>query len=108
MILKSAVFALFASLTLAPAAFAAQSFDGFVSDSMCGRKHMMPGMSDAQCTQACLKEGSKYVLVAGSKIYTLGAKPEKLAPFAGQHVKVDGTLKGTTLDVQSIRTVAAR
>ena len=95
------------ALSLTPAALAAQTFDGVVSDSMCGRKHMMPGKSDAQCVQECVKAGSKYVLIVGSKIYTLRAKPDAISPFAGQHVKVEGTLDGTTLEVTSIHSAAA-
>ena len=107
MLSKFAVFALFASLSLTPAALAAQSFTGVVTDSMCGVKHMMPGRSDAQCVQECVKAGSKYELVVGTKTYTLSSKPEKIAPFAGQHVRVEGMLKGATLDVQSIHGVEA-
>ena len=95
------------ALLFTPSAFAAQTFQGVVSDSMCGLKHMMPGKSDAQCIQACVRAGSRYVLVAGSKTYTLGTKPEKIAPFAGQHVQVEGTLNGTTLQVTSIHAAAA-
>lgn len=105
--LKSTLFTLIATAALTSTALAAQSFDGVVTDSMCGLKHMMPGKSDAQCIQECVKAGSKYVLVVGAKTYTLGAKPEKLAPFAGQHVRVDGSLQGTTLNVQSIRGASA-
>jgi len=79
-----------------------QAYDGVISDSMCGKKHMMPGKSDAQCIQECVKAGSKYVLVVGEKIYTLDARPQTIAPFAGKHVLLQGELRGTALSVQSI------
>jgi len=95
--------ALLATAFLTPTLASAQAFDGVITDSMCGLKHMMPGKSDAKCIQECIKAGSKYVLVVGSKTYTLAAKPDTLAPFAGKHVHVDGALSGTTLAVNSIQ-----
>ena len=88
----------FASTTKA----AAKTFVGSISDSMCGAKHMMPGQSDKDCTLACVKAGSKFVLAdASGKVYQLSdqKKPEQ---FAGQKVKVTGTLKGDTITVTSI------
>lgn len=99
---KSTVLVLVAAAAFTPAALAAQSFDGTVSDSMCGLKHMMPGKSDAQCIRECVKAGSKYVLVVGSKTYTLGGPSDQIAAFAGQRVHVEGTLHATTLTVQAI------
>jgi hypothetical protein len=80
-----------------------KTFVGNISDSMCGLKHMMPGESDKQCTLDCVKAGSKYVLAdpAGGKVYQLTdqKKPEM---FAGQRVKVTGTLHGDTISVAAI------
>lgn len=91
-------------LSLAGTAKAAtRTFVGNISDSMCGLKHMMPGESDKDCTLACVKAGSKYVLadVANGKIYQLSdqKKPEQ---FAGQKVKVTGSVKGDMINVTSI------
>ncbi len=81
---------------------AGKTFEGNISDSMCGVKHMMPG-GDKACTLECVKSGSKYVLAdpASGKVYQLSdqKKPEE---FAGQKVKVTGTLKGSTITVTSI------
>jgi hypothetical protein len=81
---------------------AAQTFEGVVSDSMCEKKHMMPGKSDADCIAECIKAGSAYVLVADNKVYTLTAKPGVLAAYAGKHVKVQGELKNNTITVAAI------
>jgi len=86
---------------------AAQIIDGVVSDTMCGKKHMMPGKPDAQCVQKCVKSGSSYALVAGGKVYTLAGKPQTIAPFAGKHVKVEGELKNGTVTVSSIHAAKA-
>jgi len=84
-----------------------QNFDGVITDSMCKGKHMMPGKSDAQCIQECVKAGSKYVLMVGSKMYILDGKAQAIAPLAGKHVRVSGELKGSTLTVQSIHDTAS-
>jgi hypothetical protein len=81
---------------------APQTLNGVISDSMCAKNHMMPGKTDAQCVQECVKAGSKYVLVSGSKVYTLSAKPTTIAPFAGKHVQVQGEVNGTALAIQTI------
>jgi hypothetical protein len=82
---------------------AAQSFTGVVSDSMCKQKHMMPGKSDAQCTEECVKAGASYVLVSGDKVYTLSAKKGLIAPFAGKKVQVQGSLQGAFITVTAIK-----
>lgn len=82
---------------------ASQMFEGTISDSMCEKKHMMPGKTDAECIKACVEAGSDYVLVADKKVYTLKAKPTQLADFAGKHVTIEGELKQNTITVTSIR-----
>lgn len=82
---------------------AVETIDGVVSDSMCVKKHMMPGRSDAECIKECVKSGSSYVLVSGDKVYTLSGKPQSIAPFAGKQVHVQGDLKQNTISVTSIR-----
>jgi hypothetical protein len=70
---------------------------------MCGKKHTMAaGKTDAQCVQECIKSGSSYALVTGSKVYTLAAKPQTIAPFAGKRVHIQGDVKGTIITVNSI------
>jgi hypothetical protein len=93
-----------ASLSFAgPAKAGTKTFVGNITDGMCGLKHMMSGKSDRECTLECVKAGSTYVLadVANGKVYQLSdqKKPEE---FAGQKVKVTGTLKGDTISVTTI------
>jgi hypothetical protein len=82
---------------------ATQSFTGVISDSMCKQKHMMPGKTDAQCVEECVKAGASYVLVSGNKVYTLSAKKGLIAPFAGKKVQVQGNLQGTSITVTTIK-----
>lgn len=81
---------------------AAQPIEGVISDTMCGKKHMLPGKTDADCIAECLQGKATYALVSGNKVYTLTAKPQTIAPFAGKHVQVEGSVKGNTITVTGI------
>ena len=103
---KSSIFTfLFLTVTLIPASqqvyAAASTIDGIVSDTKCGKKHL-PGKTDVQCIQECLKNEASYARVVGANVYTLTGKPETIAPFACKHVKVVGTVKQLMLTVISI------
>jgi len=91
-----------AGISFASPKGAEKTFVGSISDSMCGLKHTMGG-GDKECTLECVKGGSTYVLAdpASGKVYDLSdqKKPEA---FAGQKVKVTGTLKGKVITVTSI------
>lgn len=81
---------------------ATQTLSGIVSDSMCGRKHMMPGKSDAECIKECVKTGSKYVLVVGGKTYSLNGRVAAIESFAGKHVQVKGDVNQNAINVTEI------
>ena len=98
-----AVLLVLLAAVLAVAADKPQSFTGKISDTMCGAKHMMAGASDADCTRACVKQGSKYALVVGDNVYTLeGGDAATLDKLAGQKATVSGTLKDKTITVASV------
>jgi len=78
---------------------------GYVSDSMCGLKHMSGMGDDKNCTLACLKQGSKLVLADRDhkRVYRLDQTgQEKARDFTGQKVKVTGTLSGRTIRVTAV------
>jgi hypothetical protein len=79
-----------------------QTLTGIVGDAMCGAKHMMPGDA-ASCTRACIKQGSKYVLVVGDKVYTLSGHSEELDKLAGQQATVTGKVNGEDVEVSSVK-----
>jgi hypothetical protein len=91
------------------AAQSQQTFVGTITDDMCatakgGHTTMRMGPTDAECTKACVAaHGAEYVLADGTNVYTLSDQktPEK---FAGQRVRVAGTLDAKTkkIQVQSI------
>lgn len=86
-------------------------FTGTVTDSLCGRdghseamrmsKSM--GTSPASCVVACVRQGAKYVLLdsSGKKLYSLSDQ-FAAGKFAGQEVKVTGTLAKNTIHVDNI------
>ena len=103
---KLTIFLFGCALVLGAAAHK-RTFTGVISDSMCGADHSMMGVKpDAKCVHECVRNGSKYVLVVGPKIYILSDQqtPEK---FAAQKVMVTGTLDSmaTTLTVDKIEPV---
>src|SRR2546428_9311635 len=78
---------------------------GYISDSMCGLKHMSGMGDDKSCTLACVKGGSKFVLADRDHkvVYRLdNTGQEKAREFAGQKVKVTGRVTGKTIKVTSI------
>jgi hypothetical protein len=93
-----------AALSAAPGK---QTFRGKIADEICakaGHAQMQMGPTDGECSVACANiHGALYVLYDGKDIYTLSDQrtPEK---FAGQKVKVIGTLdiKTKTIQVDSI------
>jgi hypothetical protein len=108
--MKHLILSLLLSLLAAAALSAAppkQTFTGTVTDSMCSKgdhSQMQMGPTDAACTMACINvHGAAYVLYDGKDVYTLSDQrtPEK---FAGQKVRVIGTLdtKTKTIQVDSI------
>ena len=100
--------AVFAALS-APAG--KQSFTGTITDDMCPKadhSRMQMGPTDAECARACADiHGASYVLYDGKNIYMLSDQktPEK---FAGQKVKVVGTLDPKTGSIQVDSITAAK
>jgi hypothetical protein len=58
-------------------------------------------MNPAECTKMCVRAGSKYVLVVGSKRYALAGSESQLDGLAGQRANIAGTLDGNTIKVSS-------
>ena len=93
---------LFAGAALVFAAAAPKTFSGVITDTMCGKDHSMMNVKpDSKCVAECVKAGSKYALLEGSNVYELSDQKTS-EKFAGQKVKVTGTLDGQTITVKSI------
>jgi hypothetical protein len=85
------------------------TFTGKISDSACGASHAKMKAehsnikSDRDCTLACVKAGSKYVLVSGGKVYDIENQNfPGLEEYAGDNVRMTGDLKGNTITVAKI------
>ena len=63
---------------------------------------MAKDKSPAECARMCVKQGMKYALVVGSKVYTLEGHEAELDKLAGEKVTVKGGVTGGTLAVQSV------
>ena len=93
------------ALTLCAAAFAFGadgSWTGYITDSHCAAKGAKAGHEE--CAAKCVKEhDAKYVFVddADKKIYAIDAQ-DKVAPHAGHHVTVKGSVDGESLKLASI------
>ena len=103
-------FALFAATLLFTTVgmAAEQTWTGQISDSACGAKHEEAAegqgkMPDRDCTVACVRGGSKYVLVSDGKVFQIANQDNKdLAAHAGHTVKMTGEIKGSSITVSKI------
>ena len=105
-------FTLFAAavlMTAAPALAADKTWNGTISDSMCGAKH--PGgehdgkkMTDADCAKACVNEhGGKWVFLSEGKAYTIANQDfGALKEHAGEKVALTGEMKGDSITVSKV------
>jgi len=108
--MKKLAFLVAAALAVAPSvpSAAEQTWTGKISDSACGAKHEEAAegqgvMADRDCTQACVRGGSKYVLVVDGKVLQIANQDNKdLATHAGHAVTITGELKGAAIVVSKI------
>lgn len=96
---------LLASIMLAGPA--QQTWTGKISDSACAAHHEqgegVDPMSDADCTIACIRGGSRFVFVAGGKVYQIANQDEpNLSKLAGVEVRLTGELKDNSITVLKI------
>ncbi len=83
------------TLLCAGLTFAADTFTGVITDTMCGADHSHMGIKpDAKCVRECVRTSAgkyKYALWDGKKLYVLSDQqtPEK---FAAERVKITGVL----------------
>jgi hypothetical protein len=86
----------------------AENWTGEISDSMCRAKHEAPAeggpeLTSKECTLACVRGGSKFVLVTESGTYTFADQTAAaLEEHAGETVTVTGELEDGTLSASKI------
>jgi hypothetical protein len=81
----------------------AEDLSGYISDAHCGAKHDAVSAANTKCINACLKGGSDPVLVSEGKVMKFDADSKAQAvAHAGETVKIDGTVTGDTVKINSI------
>jgi hypothetical protein len=88
---------------------AEQTWNGRISDSMCGAKHNSTAqhgkqMPDRDCAMTCKKEhNAKFVFVSDGKVYNVSNQDfAELQAHAGHSVTVTGTISGDTITVAKV------
>ena len=102
--MKRLVFASILGAALCGVAAYADDITGYVSDAHCGAKHSSPSAANTKCiVDMCIKNGSDPVLVSNGKVMKFDdASKDKAKAFAGQNVKIDGSMAGDVVTVNSI------
>jgi hypothetical protein len=101
-----------------PAGDAAQIFSGEIMDSLCAKDGTHEKMMDQMksmgrdkntCATKCAQLGAKYVLFDANKktIYSLDDQ-DKAEAFAGQRVRVMGTLTKSKIKVENIEAIGGQ
>ncbi len=86
---------------------AIRTLTGLISDTMCGATYMDKKKTAAECTRECIKNGSDYALVVGKNVYTLKGDRDQFDKLAGKGAVVRGTVKGSTITVESVHSSKA-
>jgi hypothetical protein len=101
--MKKLIYSCALAMALAPAALIADDITGYISDAHCGAAHNAPSDANTKCIDTCLKKGSDPVLVSNGKVMQFDAdSKDKAKAFAGQNVKIDGTMDGDVVKINSI------
>ena len=79
---------------------------GYISDSMCGARHMGSG---ADCVKKCIEGGMKPVFVDDAKksVWTID-NPDTVKSFYGDHVIITATADDASKSVHIDSVVAAK
>jgi len=98
-----------------PPAAEMQTFSGEIMDTLCApygsHEHMMQqmksmGSDKKSCIKQCLQLGAKYALYDATKhsYYRIDDQAkDKVEPFAGERVRITGTLNKKTIKVTDIK-----
>lgn len=101
--MKKLAFAVLLGSTFCLGVFA-DDLSGYISDAHCGAKHDAVTAANTKCVNTCLKGGADPVLVSDGKVmkFDSDSKAQAVA-HAGEMVKIDGTVTGDTVKINSIQ-----
>jgi len=106
--LKNFIRVLLTGAFMAGTAAIAATWTGQISDSMCGAHHKTMAehgkkLSARDCTEACVKNGGKYVFVSKGKVYSIDNQDfAGLTEHAGHTVKLTGDMSGDSIKVSDL------
>ena len=102
--MKKFVIGSFIAASLCSVMAFADEWTGYISDAHCGAKNDKVSAANTKCVvDMCIKDGADAVLVYKGKVLKFDAdSQEKAKAFAGQEVKIDGSLDGDTVKISSI------
>ena len=101
--MKKLLFASVLAASLCSFAASAEEMTGYISDAHCGKAHNSPSEKNTACINKCLGSGSDPVLVSNGQVMKFDAdSKEKAKALAGENVKIDGTMAGDTIKINSI------
>jgi hypothetical protein len=101
--MKKLVLASFLTVSLCSVGALAEEMTGYVSDAHCGATHNSVSAANTKCIQGCMKKGSDPVLVSNGKVMKFDSdSAAKAKAYAGENVKIDGTMDGDMIKINSI------
>ena len=101
--MKKFLFASVIATSLCAFSAIADDMTGYVSDAHCGAHHDKVSDANSKCIDKCLGGGSDPVLVSNGKVMKFDTdSKDKAKAFAGQNVKIDGTMDGDMVKINSI------
>ena len=93
-----------ATMLFAMGAFSAE-MTGVISDAKCGAAHEKK-LNEA-CVKKCVEGGLAPVFVSDGKVYKINdASRDKVTDHLGHKVKVNGSVEGDTITIESISMAA--
>lgn len=101
--MKKLFFASVLAASVCSFAVSAEEITGYISDAHCGKGHNSVSEKNTACVTKCIGGGSDPVLVSNDKVMKFDAESkDKAKALAGQMVKIDGTMDGDTIKINSI------
>jgi hypothetical protein len=101
--MKNLILASILGVSLCSLSVLADDISGYISDAHCGAAHSAPSDANTKCVNKCLGGGSDPVLVSNGKVMKFDdSSKDKAKAFAGQSVKIDGSMNGDVVTVNSI------
>ena len=84
----------------------AGEFTGYISDAACGWNNARSSPEAKECARKCVNVGWDPVFVRDGEMNTFKISDKRaVLAFVGEHVAIEGQLKGDTVTVRKIRKV---